>query len=143
MIPTTLTRRYGQQTGQNEGRSEQASEVNKDSQFEVKTPSSVAAVRGTGFITDVHPDGSSAVQTTHGIVQVAAQGQSVSVGAGQATTVATNAAPATPITAPPPPNKLCFGFTISFTSPAATSGAHAVRATTGATVAFAPFTFTP
>lgn len=83
--------------------------VNKDSQFEVRTPSSVAAVRGTGFVTEVLSDGSSSVQTTDGIVEVAAQGQSVSVGAGQATTVAPNAPPVTPFNAPPPPNKLRFG----------------------------------
>lgn len=80
-----------------------------NSRFELKTPTATAGVRGTGFITEVRADGSSSVQTTDGTVEVTAQNRTVSVGAGQATTVAPNAAPTAPFTAPPPPNKLRFG----------------------------------
>jgi hypothetical protein len=51
-----------------------------DSKFEVRTPMLTAAVRGTGFITEVLADGTSTVRTTDGIVEVTAQGQSVLVG---------------------------------------------------------------
>lgn len=83
--------------------------ISANSRFELKTPSATAVVRGTGFVTEVRSDGSSSVQTTDGAVEVSAQGTTVSVGAGQATTVAPNAAPTTPLAAPPPPNKLRFG----------------------------------
>jgi hypothetical protein len=81
-----------------------------DSKFEVRTPTLTAAVRGTGFITEVLADGTSTVQTTDGIVEVTAQGQSVLVGAGQTTTVQPNAPPSTPGATPAPPNRLRFGM---------------------------------
>jgi len=80
-----------------------------NSRFELRTPTSTAGVRGTGFITEVQADGSSSIQTTDGVVEVVARGQSVSVRAGQATTVAPNAPPAAPFSAPPPPSRLRFG----------------------------------
>ena len=83
--------------------------TDRNSRFELRTPTSTAGVRGTGFITEVRVDGSSAIQTTDGVVEVAAQGQTVSVGVGQATTVALNAPPTAPFSAPPPPNRLRFG----------------------------------
>ena len=81
-----------------------------DSKFEVRTPMLTAAVRGTGFITEVLADGTSTVRTTDGIVEVTAQGQSVLVGAGQTTTVLPNAPPTTPGASPAPPNRLRFGM---------------------------------
>lgn len=81
-----------------------------DSKFEVRTPMLTAAVRGTGFFTEVLADGTSSVQTTDGIVEVTAQGQSVLVGAGQTTTVQPNSPPTAPGASAPPPNRLRFGM---------------------------------
>jgi YVTN family beta-propeller protein len=81
-----------------------------DSRFELKTPTSTAVVRGTGFITDVSPTGVTTLQTSDGVVNVTAQGQSVDVAAGQVTTVQQNAPPTQPVPGPPPPNKLRFGI---------------------------------
>ncbi|HEV8656592.1 MAG TPA: FecR family protein, partial [Candidatus Limnocylindria bacterium] len=81
-----------------------------DSKFEVRTPTLTAAVRGTGFITEVLADGTSTVQTTDGTVQVTGQGQSVLVTAGQSTTVQPNAPPSAPVASPRSPNLLRFGM---------------------------------
>lgn len=70
-----------------------------DSKFEIRTPTAVAAVRGTGFITEVLADGTTTVQTTDGNVQVTGQGQSVTVGAGQTTRVPVNSPPTSPVPA--------------------------------------------
>ena len=67
-----------------------------DSKFEIRTPTAVAAVRGTGFFTDVLADGTTTFQIADGNVQVTAQGQSVTVGAGQTTTVPPNSPPTSP-----------------------------------------------
>jgi hypothetical protein len=81
-----------------------------DSKFEVRTPTLVAAVRGTAFMTDVLADGTSSVRTTDGIVQVTAQGQTVAVAAGQTTTASPNAPPTAPAPVGTPPNRLRFGL---------------------------------
>ena len=81
-----------------------------DSKFEIRTPTLTAAVRGTGFITEVLADGTSSVQTTDGTVQVTAQGQTVSVGAGQTTIAPPNGPPAAPASSPASPNLLRFGM---------------------------------
>jgi hypothetical protein len=81
-----------------------------DSKFEIRTPTAVAAVRGTGFITEVLADGTTTVQTTDGNVQVTAQGQSVLVGQGQTTTVPPNSPPSGPVSRSTPPNLLRFGM---------------------------------
>jgi len=81
-----------------------------DSKFEVRTPTLTAAVRGTGFITEVLTDGTSSVQTIDGNVLVTAQGQSVLVGAGQTTTVPPNSPPSAPGPSAAPPNRLRFGM---------------------------------
>ncbi|MGH2490517.1 MAG: FecR family protein, partial [Candidatus Limnocylindria bacterium] len=81
-----------------------------DSKFELRTPALTAAVRGTGFITEVLGDGTSSVQTTDGAVQVTAQGQSVLVTAGQITTTSPNTPPTAPAPTPARPNTLRFGM---------------------------------
>jgi hypothetical protein len=81
-----------------------------DSKFEIRTPTLVAAVRGTAFITEVLADGTSTVRTTDGIVQVTAQGQTVLVSAGQSTTAVPNAPPAAPASPSAPTNRLRFGM---------------------------------
>jgi hypothetical protein len=81
-----------------------------DSKFEIRTPTAVAAVRGTGFITEVLADGTTTVQTTDGNVQVTGQGQSVTVGAGQTTNVSPNSPPSSPASRSAPPNLLRFGM---------------------------------
>jgi len=81
-----------------------------DSKFELRTPTLTAAVRGTGFITEVLADGTSSVQTTDGAVQVTAQGQSVLVGAGQITRVSPSSPPSAPAPSSAPPSRLRFGM---------------------------------
>ena len=81
-----------------------------DSKFEIRTPTAVAAVRGTGFITEVLADGTTTVETTDGNVQVTGQGQSVLVGAGQTTTVLPNSPPSGPVSRSTQPNLLRFGM---------------------------------
>ena len=81
-----------------------------DSKFEIRTPTAVAAVRGTGFITDVLADGTTTVQTTDGNVQVTGLGQSVLVGPGQTTTVPPSSPPSGPASRSAPPNLLRFGM---------------------------------
>jgi hypothetical protein len=81
-----------------------------DSKFEIRTPTAVAAVRGTGFITEVLVDGTTTVQTTDGNVQVTGQGQSVAVGAGQTTSVPPSSPPSAPALRSTPPNLLRFGM---------------------------------
>src|SRR5215210_4388579 len=80
-----------------------------DSKFEVKTPTSIAAVRGTAFETAVavNPDGTTSVtyKVDDGQVQVTANaGGSVTVGANQHVTINTNQpAPAQPPAQPATP----------------------------------------
>jgi hypothetical protein len=81
-----------------------------DSRFEIRTPTLIAAVRGTGFITDVLADGTSTVRTTDGTVLVTAQGQTVTVPTGQTTTAAPNSPPTAPAPVSTPPNRLRFGM---------------------------------
>jgi len=79
------------------------------SRFELRTPTTSATVRGTGFIVEVLSDGTTTVQTIDGVVEVTAQGAGVVVPAGQITTVVPNAPPARPRPAPTPRNRLRFG----------------------------------
>ena len=80
-----------------------------DSKFEIKTPTSIAAVRGTAFETLVtaNADGTTSVtyKVDDGQVLVTANaGGSVTVGAGQQVTIATNqTAPAAATPQPPAP----------------------------------------
>ena len=78
-----------------------------DSKFEIKTPSSIAAVRGTAFETNVtqNPDGTASViyKVDDGTVLVTANaGGSVTVGAGQQVTINSNQ-PASAAATPQPP----------------------------------------
>ena len=81
-----------------------------DSKFELRTPTLSAAVRGTGFITEVLADGTSSVQTTDGSVQVTGLGQSVLVIAGQRTTASPNTPPTAPTSNSASANTLRFGM---------------------------------
>ncbi len=98
------------------------SKLTGDSKFEIKTPSSTAAVRGTAFETIVEVVNgvtTTTVKTTEGVVLVQAQaGGETSVGAGQEVSVPQGAqAPAAPAPQPPSP-RLRFtpsanvGFTV-------------------------------
>jgi hypothetical protein len=81
-----------------------------DSKFEIKTPTTTATVRGTGFVTDVLASGATTVTATDGIVAVSAQGQTVVVPAGSLTTVQPSGPPTPPLPAPKPDNTLRFGL---------------------------------
>jgi hypothetical protein len=84
--------------------------LHPDSKFELRTPTTTATVRGTGFVTDVLASGATTVATTDGIVEVSAQGTTVVVPAGSLTTVQPSAAPSPPGPAPRAQNTLRFGL---------------------------------
>ena len=101
-----------------------------DSKFEIKTPTSIAAVRGTAFETSVaqNADGTTAVtyKVDDGQILVTANaGGTVTVGAGQQVTINTNQPAPAAATAPPPTARLVM------TSPAGLE--FAVLAPSGAT----------
>lgn len=81
-----------------------------DSKFEIRTPSTTATVRGTGFVTEVTASGATTVTTTDGLVEVNAQGQTVVVPAGTFTTVPAGGPPSPPQTNPMARNTLRFGL---------------------------------
>ncbi len=79
-----------------------------DSKFEIQTPSAIVTVRGTEFMVDVDSSGATMVAVDEGIVEVSAQGMTVTLNAGETTTVSPGSPPATaePIpTVTKPPNK--------------------------------------
>jgi hypothetical protein len=80
------------------------------SKFEIKTPTTTATVRGTGFVTDVLANGATTVTTTDGIVAVSGQGQTVLVPPGSLTTVLPSGPPSPPLAAPRAQNTLRFGL---------------------------------
>lgn len=84
--------------------------VDPRSRYEVRTPSGVAAVRGTGFVTSVDAAGGTIVEATDGVVAVQAQGEEVLVTAGTRTTVTSGSPPPRPVPVPPPANRLVFGM---------------------------------
>jgi len=76
-----------------------------NSKYEVRTPTSVASVRGTAFLVTVDPGGGTNVQTTDGRVHTNAGGVEVEVPPGFQTNVAPGGAPPdSPTPAPPPPS---------------------------------------
>ena len=70
------------------------------SRFEIETPTSVVAVRGTEFTTAVEADGTTRVAVVEGLVEVTAQEVTVSLRAGQETTVHPGRPPSTPTPQP-------------------------------------------
>ena len=70
------------------------------SHFEIETPAAVAAVRGTEFTTVVAADGTTRVRVTEGLVEVTAQGRTVTVLDGQETAVYPGRLPSTPASIP-------------------------------------------
>jgi hypothetical protein len=56
-------------------------------QFEVRTPSAAVSVRGTEFSVALREDGTTDVAVTEGVVEVAAQGEVVTVSAGRGVSV--------------------------------------------------------
>jgi hypothetical protein len=66
------------------------------SRFEIETPTAVAGVRGTEFIIAVEGDGTTSVAVVEGLVEVTAQETTVTVLAGEKTTVQPERPPSTP-----------------------------------------------
>ena len=100
-----------QTLGRTHSRVQRASD--QASRFEIETPAAVAAVRGTEFTTAVAAAGTTNVSVTRGILEVTAQGQTVTVLADQETTVYPGCPPSIPapipqatptLTATPTPN---------------------------------------
>lgn len=67
-----------------------------DSRFEIQTPAATVVVRGTEFSVIVHDDGVTEVKVLEGTVEVEAMGVTVTLNAGQSTTVFPGDQPATP-----------------------------------------------
>lgn len=70
--------------------------TNPDSRLELRTPSGLAAVRGTEFGVSVTDTGQTAVGTLEGVVEASAQGQSVQLGAGLVSVIRPGEAPTAP-----------------------------------------------
>ncbi|NJN74461.1 MAG: hypothetical protein HC799_17545 [Limnothrix sp. RL_2_0] len=70
---------------------------NPQSRLEVKTPASIAGVRGTEFGVAVADNGQTNVMTNEGMVAVAGAGESVNVKAGYASIVVQGEAPSEPV----------------------------------------------
>lgn len=68
----------------------------KDIKFQVSTPTSVAGVRGTEFNVSTDLEGTDKYACNQGLIQVAAQGETVEVPAGFGTTVKKGEAPQKP-----------------------------------------------
>jgi hypothetical protein len=66
------------------------------SRFEIETPTAVTVVRGTVFVVDVTPHGTTHVTVGEGLVEVTAQEMTVAVLAGQKTTVQPEQPPSNP-----------------------------------------------
>ena len=73
-----------------------------NSKYEIRTPASTAAVRGTAFEVAIAPDGTTNTTTTEGDVAASAQGGEVHVLAGQFTSVTQGSPPPPPQPAPEP-----------------------------------------
>ena len=76
--------------------------VSPSSTYEIRTPVSTAAVRGTAFEVVVDPDGTTSLETTDGNVSTIAQGADVHVVAGQRNVVRRGLPPELPQPAPEP-----------------------------------------
>jgi len=70
--------------------------VDPRSHYEIETPSAIALVRGTLFVTEVDETGATRVQTIEGLVSVIAQGEEVYLPAGKQTMVAPGTPPSEP-----------------------------------------------
>ena len=70
--------------------------VDRGSHYEIKTPSAVALVRGTQFLTEVDEVGATKVLTVEGLVSVSAQGEEIFLPVGQQTEVDPGTPPSDP-----------------------------------------------
>ncbi|MBN1977882.1 MAG: FecR domain-containing protein [Anaerolineae bacterium] len=68
--------------------------LDAEARFEIETPTSVTAVRGTKFGLDVEPDGATHLNVTEGVVEMTAQDVTISVSSGQTAEVKPDHAPA-------------------------------------------------
>jgi hypothetical protein len=113
--------------GQTYSRVEQLSD--RASRFEIETPTAVAGVRGTEFAIVVEGDGTTSVAVIEGLVEVTAQDKTVTVLAGEKTTVQPERPPsnpaqnlqATPSPAAPAPTIAASPTATTATSPTLTT----------------------
>ena len=90
------------------------------SRFEIRTPAATITVRGTSFSVEVEGDGTTRVAVSEGRVQVAAQGMTISLDAGEATEVETGSTPSVVEPAPTIPIPTEYATLIFTPAPAAT-----------------------
>jgi len=108
------------------------------SQYEIRTPTSTAIVRGTAFEVDVAADGTSAAATTDGDVAVSAQGTEVHVLAGQFTTVPQGAPPAAVRPSPVPDATVQMTLDLASTAIVTDRNGRAVGVLRGQPVRYIP-----
>jgi hypothetical protein len=78
--------------------------LTEGSQYQVRTPTATASVRGTAFEFGVDENGDALALTEEGLVQLASLGQVVDVAPDQQAEAPANEAPTAPVDAPPPDN---------------------------------------
>jgi len=71
--------------------------IDRYSRYEIHTPSAVALVRGTRFLTQVDNNGQTKVETAEGLVSVAGEGEEVYVPVGKKTIVKPGFTPTVPV----------------------------------------------
>jgi anti-sigma factor RsiW len=97
------------------------------SRFEIHTPSATVSVRGTSFTVDVETNGTTRVSVAEGRVQVAAQGVTVTLDAGEGTMVEAGHSPvvAEPMPTVPIPTELATLIPTPAKEPTGESSAEA------------------
>lgn len=88
-----------------------------NSRFEIRTPAATVTVRGTSFSVDVEADGRTRVAVSEGVVQVAAQGMTVALEAGQSTEVESGSTPSAIESVPTVPIPTEFATQVSAPTP--------------------------
>jgi hypothetical protein len=90
------------------------------SRFEIRTPAATVTVRGTSFSVEVEDDGTTRVAVSEGRVQVAAQGMTILLDAGQATEVISGSTPSVVVPAPTVPIPTEYATLVFTPAPATT-----------------------
>ncbi|NIV29818.1 MAG: hypothetical protein GWN58_10020, partial [Anaerolineae bacterium] len=108
-----------QRLGRTYSRVQQLSDAT--SHFEIKTPTAIAGVRGTEFAIVVEDDGTTSVTVVEGLVEVTAQDKTVTVLAGEKTTVQPERPPSSPANLQATPSPAAPARTIAAPATATTA----------------------
>ena len=77
-----------------------------NSEYEVRTPTATATIRGTAFLVGVNAAGGTNLETTEGVVHAIAGGEEVQVPPGFHTNVQPGGTPPDPVSPAPPPQSV-------------------------------------